>query len=307
MLQVINLLGPNPGADPACLCYNPHLLYYLMIMVKSFPLFRSIFALSMLSAAFAFTCAGQAPTPQPPLKVPSPTPTPKGPAKVLTAEQAVESAIYLYGFPGGRLTLDQIRKTTLERGTTSITDPAGKIEQANYQRFVIRGGSLDKEKIRLDQEFRSARYSLVFGDGKIFGVYNNTVFTPRDDAAKTFENQIVHGLEALLRYKENESKIELVNREKLMGVEYFIIDVTDKLDRKTRFYLSTKSFRVMMLTYEDGGVKYRRRFYDYNYAQGTLVPFRTVLWADDKIIEETEVGTITFGQKVDENLFSASL
>ena len=38
----------------------------------------------------------------------------------------------------------------------------------------------------------------------------------------------------------------------------------------------------------EDGVKYRRKFYDYNYAQGTLVPYRTVLWANDKQIEETE-------------------
>jgi hypothetical protein len=85
-----------------------------------------------------------------------------------------------------------------------------------------------------------------------------------------------------------------------------VVDVTDKQERKTRFYVSAKSFRVLMLTYEEAGVKYRRKFYDYNYAQGTLVPFRSVLWADDKQVEETEIGTITFGQKVDEGLFSAS-
>ncbi len=61
-----------------------------------------------------------------------------------------------------------------------------------------------------------------------------------------------------------------------------------------------------MLTYEDSGVKYRRKFYDYNYAQGTLVPYRSVLWADEKKVEETEIGTITFGQKVDEGLFKTS-
>ena len=61
-----------------------------------------------------------------------------------------------------------------------------------------------------------------------------------------------------------------------------------------------------MLTYEENGVKYRRKFYDYNYAQGTLVPYRTVLWADDKIIEETDVGTVTYGQKVDDELFKSS-
>ncbi len=90
-----------------------------------------------------------------------------------------------------------------------------------------------------------------------------------------------------------------------MGVDFYMIDVTDKLSRKTRFYVSTKSFRVMMLEYEDAGVKYRRKYYNYNYAQGTLVPYRSVLWAGDKVIEETEINTITFGQKVDEDLFKA--
>ncbi len=92
----------------------------------------------------------------------------------------------------------------------------------------------------------------------------------------------------------------------MLGVEYHLLDVTDPEGRKTRFFVSVKTLRVMMLTYEDGGVKYRRRFYDYNAAQGTLVPFRTVLWANDKQVEETEIGTITFGQKVDDALFSAS-
>lgn len=208
---------------------------------------------------------------------------------------------YAYGY--GRPLLNQIRKTTSERGTATYTAADGKTEQATYQRFVIRGDSLGKERIRLDQEFPNARYSLVFNDEKIFGVYNNTVFTPREDAAKSFENQIARGLEAYLRYRENGSTIEMGPREKIMGVDYYLIDITDKQGRKTRFYVSAKQWRVMMLTYEEGGVKYRRKFYDYNIAQGTLVPFRTVLWADDKMVEETEIGTITFGQKVDEELF----
>ncbi|HQZ95128.1 MAG TPA: hypothetical protein PLP21_02360, partial [Pyrinomonadaceae bacterium] len=196
-------------------------------------------------------------------------------------------------------------KTASERGKAIYTMPDGKREEATSQKFVIRGESINKEKIRLDQEFPNARYSLVFNDDKIYGVFNNTVFAPREDAAKGFENQIVRGLEAFLRYKENGSTIEMASREKVMGVDYYMIDVTDKQQRKTRFYVSAKSWRVMMLTYEEAGVKYRRKFYDYNYAQGTLVPFRTVLWADDKIIEETDIGTITFGQKVDEELFKA--
>jgi len=254
-------------------------------------------------SSFAQTTSTPPATPTP---VPTPAATSKGIAKIESAEQVAESAIFFYGFPGGRDRLNQIRKTTLERGRTSFTAADGKVENATYQRFVIRADSLDKEKIRLDQDFPSAKYSLVFKDGKTYGVYNNTVFTPREDAIKTFENQIARSLDALLRYKENESKVELGTREKLMGVDYYVVDVTDKQARRTRFYVSAKSFRVMMLTYEENGIKYRRKFYDYNYAQGTLVPFRSILWAGDKIIEESEVGTITFGQKVDEGLFSAS-
>jgi len=226
--------------------------------------------------------------------------------KIETAEQVTESAILLYGGFGGRETLDRIRKTTIERGRVSFTNADGTVDKANYERRVIRSGNLDKERIRLDQQYPNTRYSLIYDGEKTFGVFNNTVFSPKEEASKTFQNQIWHGLEALLRYKENESKLELIKRDKIMGVEYFVLDVTDKQNRKTRFYVSAKTFRVMMLEYEQEGVKYRRKFYDYNYSQGTLVPYRTVLWANDKQIEESEILTITFGQRVEENMFQAS-
>jgi hypothetical protein len=240
-------------------------------------------------------------------KKPAANATSKDLIKNPTADVVAESVIFIYGLGGGRQTLNQIRKTALERGKISVVNGEGKFDQATYQRWTQRAETLSKEKIRLDQEFPNARYALVFNDQKIFGVVDDQIFVPREDASKAFENQIVHGLEALLRYKENESKIELIGgKEKIFGVEYYVLDVTDKQSRKTRFYISAKSFRVMMLDYEQEGVKYRRKFYDYNYAQGTLVPFRTTLWAGDKMIEETEVGTITFGQKIDEALFAGS-
>ena len=278
--------------------------------------FKPVFAAMILSFAFVSAVSAQSTITAGPIPTPSPTPTPvvaktpppnaKFDPKLITAEQVIEtSLIAAYAYGAGRPLLNQIRKTTSERGRTTYTAADGKVEQATYQKFIIRSETLAKEKIRFDQEFPNARYSLVFNEDKIFGVYNNAVFTPREDAAKGFENNIVRGLEAFLRYKENGSTVELGPREKLMGVDFYLVDVTDKQGRKTRFYVSAKYFKVMMLTYEDAGVKYRRRFYDYKYAQGTLVPYRTVLWADGKIVEETEIGTITFGQKVNEELFKA--
>jgi len=278
-----------------------------------------------LAAAFGLLISvsgtfGQQPTA--PLKKPEPVPTPEkkdekaqsqnpgtpkaskeAANKPVTAEQVIESVILIYGFPGGRERLNQIRKTTIEKGKTRLTAADGHVDPINYERWIIRADTLEKERIRLDQEYPNARYSLIRSDQKIFGIYNDAIFTPRDDASKTFENQTFRGIEALLRYKEDGSTLELSGHDKVMAVDFYIIDVTDKAGRKTRYYVSTKTYRVMMLEYDEGGVKYKRRFYNYNYAQGTLVPYRSVLWADDKIVEETDISTITFGQKVDEEMF----
>ncbi len=220
-----------------------------------------------------------------------------------TAEQVAESTVFIYGGLLGRQNLEQIRKTAFERGKTTITEATGRKNTATYERFAVRGETMSKDKLRVDQAFPDVKFSLVFNGDKIYGLYNETVFTPREDATKAFQNQVWHSIDSLLRYKENESKLELVKREKIMGVDFYILDLTDKQERKTRFYVSVKSLRVMMLEYESEGVSYKRRFYDYNYAQGTLVPYRSVLWAGDKEVEETDIGTVTFGQKIEDTLF----
>ena len=272
--------------------------------------FLAASALLILGLACGVFAQNATPSPTPDAKdekkVPKPTPAPKAdPNKPLTAEQVAESTIVISAFPGGRAILNQIRKTTIEKGKITLTAADGHVDPVSYERWIIRAETLAKEKIRLDQEFPNARFSLIRNEDKIFGIYNEQVFTPRDDASKSFQDQTFHGIEALLRYKEDGSTIALGAREKIMGVDLYSVDVTDKAGRKTRFFISVKTFRVMMLEYEDGGVKYKRKFYNYNYAQGTLVPYRSVLWANDKIVEETNVSTITFGQKIDEEMFKA--
>ena len=271
--------------------------------------FSTVILVFMFAASIGVSAqtGGAKPTPSP---TPAPTPVialnSKDTTKVFTAEQIAESAIFVYGFGGGRTLLDQIRKTAIEKGKTIVTNADGKVDRASYTRFVMRGADLAKDKVRLDQDFPNARYGLISNDDKVVLVFNNTVLTPSDEAAATFENTIYRGIEGLLRYKEGNSKIELAGREKQLGVEFYMVDVTDAKGRLTRYYVSVKSLRIMQLTYEVGGIKYRRKFYDYKYAQGTLVPYRTVLTANDKVIEETDIGTVTFGQKVDEDLFKAN-
>jgi len=225
--------------------------------------------------------------------------------KNLTAEQIVESTIVIYAYPGGREKMTQIRKTEAERGKLTTTNATGQVTNANYQRFAQRGEP-GKDKYRLDQELPTASYAMVQDSDKVFGIYNESVFQPREDAVTSFQDRLAHSIESLLWYKENGSKIELAGREKILGVDFYMIDLTDSKGRKTRFYVSAKSFRVMMLDYESGGIKHTRKFRDYKYAQGVLVPFSSELSAGDKVIEEIKVGTITFGQKLDESLFTSA-
>lgn len=223
--------------------------------------------------------------------------------KPVTAEQVAETVVFIYSLGSGRARLDQIRKTTIESGFTKHTGTDGRVQQGNYETSIIRGTDLASEKIRMDRNFADARYSLIWADGKTTGVYNTTFFTPDDTVVRGFEDGITRGLEGLLRYKENGSTVELAGREKDLGVEFFMLDVTDKAGRKTRYYISVKSFQVKMLTYEHDGVKYKRKFYDYNYVQGTLVPSHSVLYADGKVIEDTQIKSISFGQQVNPELF----
>ena len=88
-----------------------------------------------------------------------------------------------------------------------------------------------------------------------------------------------------------------------------MIDLTDKANRKTRYFVSAKSFRVLWLDYEETppgsstAIKYTRHFYDYRVAQSTQVPYRTVLLEDGKQTVESHILTITYGVKMEDSLF----
>lgn len=284
------------------------------LIFRRTPLVSLRLASYLAAVLFVFAFAGSSFSQQPVGSTPTPTPTPAPTpiatnadgSQAYTAEQIVESSIILFGRGGGRIVLDQIRKTTFERGKVSVTNATGKTDTVPYQRWVIRGETQFKDRHRLEQDFPDARYSLVYNNEKVFGIFNDSSFTPREDAIRSFENQMFRGLDGLLRYKENGSTLTLGERKKILGVDYYVVDIKDKNQRTTRYYISVRSLKIMLLEYEEAGVKYERRFYDYRLAQGTMVPYRTVLTADGKITEETIIGTITYGQKVDEALFPES-
>lgn len=276
---------------------------------------RSIFALIVLSALL-IPVAAQDPKPAKETATQETKETPKpAPAKEnkssqdvkYTAEQIVESVILIYGT---RPALDHIRRNGVERGKLIRYGADGNAEEANYERRFVRGENLDKDKIRLDQKMPTMEYSLIFGEGKLFGLINGAAFTPRQDAKASFISQHHHSIDSLLRYKECGSTLTLVGKDQQKGLDLFVVDLTDKDQRKTRYYISSRSLRVLWLEYEEdvpGGtpVKYTKKFLDYRPVQQTLVPYRTLLFEDGRQSQEVRVLTITYGIKVSDSIFKS--
>ena len=247
--------------------------------------------------------AAAKPTPQ------NPAPAKPGPNSTPTGEQVAESVIYVYSNAGGRALLEQIRRNGIERGRISRITGDGRTEEATYERRFVRGADTSKDKIRIDQKMPTMEYSLVYGDGRLWGIINGANFTPRQDAAASFMSQQWHSIDALLRYKESGSTLNYVDKVKQKGLDIYVVDLIDKDKRSTRYYVSVKSLHVLWLEYEEppepgsAPVKYTRKFHDYRYVQNTLLPYRSVLLADGKQLQETYVSSVTYGLKLEDTIF----
>ena len=259
-------------------------------------------------AAHALACVGLAQEAQQ-SATPRPTPTPQQQRfdpKNPTAEQVAETVIFAFGV---RERIAQVRRTGLERGRITRTTEDGRTEEISYERSFKRGETLEKDKVRLDQRRPSAEYSLVFNEGNVFGVVRGTPFTPREEEVNFFLSDRHHSLDTLLRYKEGGATVSLGGRETHKGIGVIALDLEDKEKRRTRYYVSAKSYKVLWLEYEAapaaGGapVKHRRSFHDYRLVQGTAVPFRSVLTAGDRQLEELEILTVTYGVKMEDAAF----
>ena len=226
-----------------------------------------------------------------------------------TAEQIAELVVFAYGSRAG---LAQIRRTGVERGKITRTTDDGRPEEISYERTFKRGETFDKDKIRLDQHLPSIQYSLIYSGGKVFGVLQGSTFTPKQQDVTAILSDRVHGLDALLRYQEAGATVKLAGKDSQKGLDLWMLDLTDKEGNLTRYYVSAKFWRVLWLEYEEKAgadakpVKYRRSFHDYRAVQGTLVPYRSVLYEGDKLVEESQVLTVTYGVKTEDSVFENS-
>ncbi len=219
-----------------------------------------------------------------------------------TADQVGETVVLVYGSRPG---LAQIRRTGVERGRIIRPGQDGRPEEITYERTFKRGETFEKDKIRFDQRMSSLQYTLVLNDGRVTGILRGTPFTPKQEDVTSLMTDRLHGIDALLRYKESGATLKFNGKETQKGLDLWQLELTDKERRSTRFYISAKTGRILWLEYEEDGTKYRRTFHDYRIVQGTLVPYRSVLYAGDRQVEELQVLTVTYGVKTEDSVFAA--
>lgn len=224
-----------------------------------------------------------------------------------TAEQVAETVVFAYG---ARERLSYVRRSGVERGRITRVMNDGRTEEISYERSFKRGEKYAEDKIRLDQRRPTLEYSLIFRDGQVFGLLRGITFAPRQDDVSGLMADRHHGIETLLRYKESGATITFIGKETQKGLDLWVLDLEDSdMKSRTRYYISAKTGQVKWLEYEEaasGGsapVKYRKTFHDYRVVQGTYVPYRTVLYADGKRVEEAQVLTVTYGVKIEDSAF----
>jgi len=241
------------------------------------------------------------------------------------AEANVELALLAYG---GRKQLETVRSAIQEEGTIRLATDQGDLTGV----FKLR--SMRKEKswldlLRVDLELSPSgaagsgtsspgiKYVVAFNGATVWSAQNNQYINPKPEAEVAFRAQLSHEYTALLRYKEDGSKVEFVGPETIVGVPTTALDLTNPNGDKTRYWLSTGSpkkagtFRILHLEYElklgEGKppVKYRISYFytPLRIVQNTLVPTRRVMTQDGKFVQEISLTNVTYSAKLDPEIF----
>ena len=246
--------------------------------------------------------------------------TKAGPAKLSPVETMVELCLIAYG---GRKQLEIVRAATQEAGTIRLATDQGDLS-GNYLLRSMRKEKSWLDLLRVDLELTppdsaavsnvpSIKYVIGFNGASVWSAQNGQYVNPRSGADVAFRAQLTHEYMALLRYREDGSKIELVGPETVIGVDTNVIDLTTPDGEKTRYWLSTRTYRVLHCEYElklvegQPPTKYRVDYYYTPFSsaivQNTLVPVRREMKQDGKFVQEIKLLSVNLSAKLDPEIF----
>ncbi|MEK6300310.1 MAG: hypothetical protein AABO41_06280 [Acidobacteriota bacterium] len=245
--------------------------------------------------------------------------------KMTQGEANAELAILAFG---GRKQLDTARGAIQEEGTIRLATDQGDLTGA-YKLRSVRKEKSWLDLLRVDLELSAVdaagsgsttppiKYIIGFNGATVWSAQNNQYVNPRPEAEVAFRAQLSRDYTALLRYKEDGSKVDYIGPETIVGVETTALDVTNSNGEKTRYWISTGSknkagtFRILHAEYElklgpDKPVtKYHIAYYytPFRVVGNTLLPARRVMTQDGKFVQEIILTNITYSAKLDPEIF----
>ncbi len=222
---------------------------------------------------------------------------------------------------GSRPVIEYVCTNAREEGFIRIANGEDRppIEGKFKQQFLRRETS-DRDNVRIEVELPDPQggepQELAFGFNGFTGWATQNrrpiALTPQADAS--FRASLINDYMSLLRFREDGSKVEKVGAEKITGIDTYILELTRPDGSKTRYFVSSKTYRILHLEYElkESGdepgkekiIKFRESFYDFRAVQNVLVPMRKVLYEDGKFKQEIELREVRYRlAKLDEDVF----
>ena len=223
-------------------------------------------------------------------------------------EDIVERSIMSYY--GTRAGLYGIQRNGTLRALIKFISPDGTREGKSVTKF-IRKDKLADDLLMIDLELPGTRYTIGFDGKETWAIQDGEVQKPGESAADAFRSAHEHSYEALLRYKENGSKLEYVGTNKFGTLEMDIVDLISPTGARTRYEISRRTGRIIYANYEDTSaskstpVKFRIYFKDFHLIQNTWLPYEIQVFQDGKLVEERKVVESVFNIQLDEKAFKA--
>jgi hypothetical protein len=240
-------------------------------------------------------------------------------SKLSPVEVIAELAIVAFG---GRKQLETARSAISEEGTIRLVTESGDLT-GKYQLRSMRRAKSWEDLLRVDLDLaapastdrpggsETIKYTIAFNGASVWSAQNGQYVSLRPEAEAAFKAQLTHEYTALLRYKEDGSKIELVGPETVVGIPTNVIDLTTPGGEKTRYWVSARSYRIIRAEYElklpdqDKPTKYLIKYFytPFRVVQNTLVPSRREMSQDGKLVQEIVIGPVTYSAKIDPEVF----
>ncbi|MDX2044674.1 MAG: hypothetical protein SF097_25915 [Acidobacteriota bacterium] len=220
-------------------------------------------------------------------------------------EDVVERTILAYG---SRAAVYAVQRNGTLRALVKFISPEGTREGKTVTKFIRKEKLKDDLRI-IELDFPGTRYMLGFDGKDIWSILDGEIQKTGEDVMKAFRLGHEHSYESLLRYKENNSKLEYVSNTKLLNLEMDVIDLISVEGVRTRYEISRKSGRILYLNYEEKlseksePVKYRLNFKDFRVIQNTLIPYETLVFQDGKLVEERKIVEAVFNVQLKEDAF----